>query len=70
MEKEIMHKTNDTSRPVTLENHHPLAESELDAVSGGWDSYEHVAIGLADCVNCEAAALAVLNALGRISGGW
>jgi hypothetical protein len=64
MEK-IMSKSNDVS---TLD-HRPLADSELDAVSGGWDSYEHVAIGLADCVNCEAAALAVLNALGRISGG-
>jgi hypothetical protein len=65
-----MSKTNDTSRLATLEDHRPLADSELDAVSGGWDSYEHVAIGLAGCVNCEAAALAVLNALGRINGGW
>jgi hypothetical protein len=64
MEK-IMSKSNDVS---TLD-HRPLADSELDAMSGGWDSYEHADIGLADCVNCEAAALAVLNALGRISGG-
>jgi hypothetical protein len=34
MEK-IMSKTNDTSRPATLEDHHPLSDSELDAVSGG-----------------------------------
>jgi hypothetical protein len=68
--EKIMSKTNDTSKldRVKIENR-VLADSELDAVSGGWDSYEHVAIGLADCVNCEAAALAVLNALGRISGG-
>jgi hypothetical protein len=30
-----MSKTNDTSRPATLEDHCPLADSELDAVSGG-----------------------------------
>jgi hypothetical protein len=35
MEK-IMSKTNDTSRLATLEDHRPLANSELDAVSGGW----------------------------------
>jgi hypothetical protein len=46
MEK-IMCKTNDISRPATLEDHHTLADSELDAVTGGtafdtilevWDS--------------------------------
>ena len=30
-----MNKTNDTSRPATLEDHDTLADSELDAVSGG-----------------------------------
>jgi hypothetical protein len=30
-----MSKTNDTSRPVTFEDHHTRADSELDAVSGG-----------------------------------
>jgi hypothetical protein len=30
-----MTKTNDTSRLATLEDHRPLADSELDAVSGG-----------------------------------
>jgi hypothetical protein len=35
MEK-IMSKSNDTSRPAALEDHHTLADSELDAVSGGW----------------------------------
>ena len=35
MEK-IMSKSNDTSRSATLEDHHTLADSELDAVSGGW----------------------------------
>jgi hypothetical protein len=31
-----MSKTNDTSkRPATLEDHHTLADSELNAVSGG-----------------------------------
>jgi hypothetical protein len=28
-------KTNDTPKPAALENHRPLADSELDAVSGG-----------------------------------
>jgi hypothetical protein len=31
-----MSKTNDTSRPAALEDHGTLADSELDAVSGGW----------------------------------
>ena len=31
-----MSKTNDTSRPATLEDHHTLADSELEAVSGGF----------------------------------
>jgi hypothetical protein len=31
-----MSKSNDTSRPATLDDHRPLADSELDAVSGGW----------------------------------
>jgi len=30
-----MSKTNPASRPATLEDHRPLADSELDAVSGG-----------------------------------
>ena len=30
-----MSKTNDTSRPATLEGHRPLADGELDAVTGG-----------------------------------
>ena len=30
-----MSKTNDTSRPATLEDQHMLADCELDAVSGG-----------------------------------
>jgi hypothetical protein len=33
MEK-IMTKTNDTSKVAALEGHRPLADSELDAVSG------------------------------------
>ena len=34
----IMSKTNDTSKlgHATLEDHHPLADSELDAVTGGF----------------------------------
>jgi len=36
-----MSKTNHTSRLGTLEDHRPLADSELDAVSGGL-SYEEV----------------------------
>jgi type VI protein secretion system component Hcp len=34
MEK-IMSKTKDTSNLATLEDHRPLADSELDAVTGG-----------------------------------
>ena len=30
-----MSKTNDTSRPTALDDHRPLADSELDAVTGG-----------------------------------
>jgi hypothetical protein len=30
-----MSKTNDPSRPATVEDHHTLADCELDAVSGG-----------------------------------
>jgi len=38
MEK-IMHKTSDATHERELtEDHHPLADSELDAVSGGSDS--------------------------------
>ena len=38
MEKEIMSKTNDTSDfgRATLEDHRPLADSELDTVTGGF----------------------------------
>jgi hypothetical protein len=31
-----MSKNNDTSRSATLEDHNTLADSELDAVSGGF----------------------------------
>jgi hypothetical protein len=36
-----MSNTNDTSNldHATLEDHHPLADSELDAVSGGFPLY-------------------------------
>jgi hypothetical protein len=34
MEK-IMSKTNHTSRLATLENHHTIEDTELDAVTGG-----------------------------------
>jgi hypothetical protein len=40
MEK-IMSKTNGTSTPAALEDHRPLADSELDAVSGGTDYITH-----------------------------
>ena len=33
--RKIMSKTNDTSKPTALEDHRPLADTELDAVSGG-----------------------------------
>jgi acyl-CoA reductase-like NAD-dependent aldehyde dehydrogenase len=48
MEK-IMSKTNDTSNVATSEHHATLADSELDAVSGG---------GLASAVAQVAAAAA------------
>jgi hypothetical protein len=32
----MMSKTNDTSRPAALDDHRPLVDSELDAVTGGW----------------------------------
>jgi hypothetical protein len=41
----MMGKTNDTSRCALLEDHRPLADSELDAVSGGVDDgtfWDHV----------------------------
>jgi len=31
-----MSKSTDTSKPTTLDDHRPLADSELDAVSGGF----------------------------------
>jgi hypothetical protein len=31
----IMSKTNDTSKVAALDDHRPLRDSELDAVSGG-----------------------------------
>jgi hypothetical protein len=34
MEK-IMTKANDTPKPTAFEDHRPLADSELDAVTGG-----------------------------------
>jgi hypothetical protein len=33
-----MSKTNDTSRPATLEDHRPLAADELDQIAGGTPS--------------------------------
>jgi hypothetical protein len=35
MMEKIMSKTNDTSTPAALVDHRPLADSELDVVSGG-----------------------------------
>jgi hypothetical protein len=49
----VMSKTNDTSKPTTLEDHRPLADSKLDAVSGGRQkkipikmSYRKIELGL------------------------
>ena len=38
-----MSKTNDTSKldHTALEDHHTLADSELDAVSGGWPEFNY-----------------------------
>jgi hypothetical protein len=35
METKIMSRSNDSSNLATLDDHRPLADSELDAVSGG-----------------------------------
>jgi hypothetical protein len=35
-EASIMTETNDISKPAALDDHRPLADSELDAVSGGF----------------------------------
>jgi hypothetical protein len=37
----MMSKTNDISRPATLEDHRALADSELDAVTGGRIPTQH-----------------------------
>jgi hypothetical protein len=73
MEKEIMHKTNDTSRPAKLEDNRPLADSELDAVSGGTvgEFIDGVATGILGPSLADKLAVAVANALGRVlGGGW
>jgi hypothetical protein len=68
MEK-IMSKTNDTSRPATFEDHHTLADSELDAVSGGtWsDIFDSVSTAAqavsSNCPVCERAVAAAVNGL-------
>ena len=38
-----MSKTNDTSKldHTALEDHHTLADSKLDAVSGGWPEFNY-----------------------------
>jgi hypothetical protein len=41
-----MSKNNDTSRSASLEDHRPLADSELDAVTGG--TYEPAAAEMGD----------------------
>jgi hypothetical protein len=37
--EKIMSKTNETPRSATIEDHRSLADSELDAVSGGKQRY-------------------------------
>ena len=55
-----MSKTNDTSKHTTLEDHHPLADSELDAVSGGFIAdFVRLSIQLAN----EAQAQMMLNSI-------
>jgi hypothetical protein len=69
--RNIMSKTNDTSRLATLEDHRPLADSELDAVSGGTvgEFIDGIATGILGPSLADKLAIAALNALGRL-GGW
>jgi len=63
MEK-IMTKTNDTSRLATFEDHRPLADSELDAVSGGyWNFGGFFALPLAPNVTVNGGPLAFVAPL-------
>jgi hypothetical protein len=64
---EIMSKSNDVS---TLD-HRPLADSELDAVSGGTvgEFIDGVATGILGPSLADKLAVAAANALGRVLGG-
>jgi hypothetical protein len=68
MEKIIMSKidTPNDHRPFT-----PLADSELDAVSGGsvGQFIGGIAAGILDGPSLDKLAIAVANAIGRASGG-
>jgi hypothetical protein len=65
--EKIMSKTNDVS---TLD-HHALADSELDEVSGGTvgEFIDGIATGILGPSLADKVVLAALNALGRL-GGW
>jgi hypothetical protein len=58
MEK-IMSKSNDTSRPATLEDHDTLADTELDVVTGAWNAVEHGAGGKGNGSGSWLEALAI-----------
>jgi hypothetical protein len=64
MEK-IMSKSNDTSRPAALDDHRPLADSELDAVSGGYWN----AVGFY-CVTPTAKTHSQIEDPHQFGGGW
>jgi hypothetical protein len=72
--EKIMSKTNDTSKfdHAKLENR-VLADSELDAVSGGTvgEFIDGIATGILGPSLADKAAMAAINALGRmLGGGW
>jgi hypothetical protein len=62
-----MSKSNDISNIATLEDHHTLADSELDTVAGGWlptgipGAQMYMPVDPA----AEAAVNVIVNALGR-----
>ena len=65
--------SNDISNMATLDAHGSLADSELDAVSGGsvGEFIGGIAARILDrpSLDLDKLAIAVANAIGRVSGG-
>jgi hypothetical protein len=70
--EKIMSKTNDTSKPTALEDDRPLADSKLDAVSGGLVVLAIIqpliALRIDPGLPANAAAMAAWNTLLRQNG--